>query len=89
MLDTPCSLSWIGSVATTRSRWHLGMLRTTFKTPIRNFYYIVMHIRLKNAGTTYQRTMTAIFHDMMHCEMEHYVDDIVVSQGSMRIMLKY
>ena len=33
---------------------------------------------LKNAGATYQRAMTAIFHDMMHQELEDYVDDIVV-----------
>ena len=33
---------------------------------------------LKNAGATYQWTMTAIFHDMMHQELEDYVDDIVV-----------
>ena len=33
---------------------------------------------LKNAGATYQCTMTAIFHDMMHHELEDYVDDIVV-----------
>ena len=33
---------------------------------------------LKNAGATYQCTMTAIFHDMMHHEKEDYVDDIVI-----------
>ena len=37
-----------------------------------------MPFDLKNAGATYQRTMTSIFHDMMHKEMENYVDDIVV-----------
>ena len=37
-----------------------------------------MPFGLKNAGTTYQRTMTAIFHDMMHQELEDYVDDIVI-----------
>ena len=37
-----------------------------------------MPFSLKNAGATYQRTITAIFHDMMHKEMEDYVDDIVV-----------
>ena len=37
-----------------------------------------MPFGLKNAGATYQRTMTSIFHDMMHEEMEDYVDDIVV-----------
>ena len=37
-----------------------------------------MLVRLKNAGVTYQRTMTAIFHDMMHQEIKDYVDDIVM-----------
>ena len=37
-----------------------------------------MSFDLKNTGATYQRTMTAMFHDMMHQEIEDYVDDIVV-----------
>ena len=53
--------------------------KTTFRIPIGNFYYIVMLFGLKNAGATYQCTMTAIFHDMMHCKLEDYVDDIVVN----------
>ena len=52
--------------------------KTAFRTPIRNFYYTVMPFCLKNAGAMYQRAMTAIFHDMMHRELEDYVDDIVV-----------
>jgi hypothetical protein len=52
--------------------------KNAFCTPVGNFYYTVMPFRLKNAGATYQRTMTAMFHDMMHCEIEDYVDDIVV-----------
>uniref|UniRef100_A0A2N9HZY5 Uncharacterized protein n=1 Tax=Fagus sylvatica TaxID=28930 RepID=A0A2N9HZY5_FAGSY len=52
--------------------------KTAFRTPIGNFYYTVMPFGLKNAGATYQRTMTAMFHDMMHCEIEDYVDDIMV-----------
>ena len=52
--------------------------KTIFKTPIGNFYYTVMPFGLKNAGTTYQWTMTTIFHDMMHQELKDYVDDIVV-----------
>ena len=40
--------------------------KTTFRTPIDNFYYTMMPFGLKNAGATYQRTMTAIFHDIMH-----------------------
>ena len=52
--------------------------KTAFRTPMGNFYYTVMPFGLKNAGATYQRAMTTIFHDMMHQELEDYVDDIVV-----------
>ena len=40
--------------------------KIAFRTPIGNFYYTVMPFGLKNAGATYQWTMTAIFHDMTH-----------------------
>ena len=33
---------------------------------------------LKNAGATYQRAATALFHDMMHKEVEVYVDYMIV-----------
>jgi hypothetical protein len=52
--------------------------KTAFRTPIGNFYYIVMPFGLKNAGAMYQRTMTTIFYDMMYQEIEDYVDDVVV-----------
>ena len=52
--------------------------KTAFRTPIGNFYYTVMPFGLKNASATYQRTMTTIFQDMMHQELEDYTDDIVV-----------
>ena len=52
--------------------------KITFRTLIRNFYYTVMPFVLKNARATYPQTMTAIFHELMHREMEDYVDDIVV-----------
>ena len=52
--------------------------KMAFRTPMGNFYYTVMPFGLKNARATYQQTMTAIFHDMMHKEMEDYVHDIVV-----------
>ena len=37
--------------------------KIALRTPIGNFYYTVMPFGLKNAGATYQRTMTAIFYD--------------------------
>jgi len=40
------------------------------------FCYKVMPFGLKNAGA--MRAMTALFHDMMHEEMEVYVDDMIV-----------
>ena len=52
--------------------------KNAFKTPIKNFYYIVMPFGLKNAGTTYQHTMIIILHNIMHHKMEDYVDNIVV-----------
>ena len=52
--------------------------KTAFKTPIGNFYYTVMPFGLKNANATYQRIITAIFHNMMHRELEDHVNDIVV-----------
>ena len=33
---------------------------------------------MKNAGATYQRAATALFHDMMHKEIKVYVDDMMV-----------
>ncbi|CAL5379960.1 unnamed protein product [Camellia sinensis] len=52
--------------------------KTAFRTPWGNFFDMVMPFGLKNAGATYQRAMTAVFHDMLHHEMEVYVDDLVV-----------
>ena len=34
--------------------------------------------RLKNVGATYQRMATALLHDMMHNEVEVYIDDMIV-----------
>ncbi|XP_058082366.1 uncharacterized protein LOC131230459 [Magnolia sinica] len=38
----------------------------------------VMPFGLKNVGATYQRAMTALFHDMINKEMKVYVDDMIV-----------
>ena len=42
-----------------------------------------MPFRLKNVGDIYQRVATTLFHDMMHRDVEVYVDDMIVkSRGS-------
>ncbi|PKI49916.1 hypothetical protein CRG98_029700 [Punica granatum] len=41
------------------------------------FCYKVMPFGFKNVGPTYQRAMLTLFHDMMHKEIEVYVDDMI------------
>ncbi|NAU72115.1 RNA-directed DNA polymerase, partial [Klebsiella pneumoniae] len=51
---------------------------TAFCTPIGIYCYKVMPFGLKNAGVTYQRAMNFIFDDLIHQQVECYVDDLVV-----------
>ena len=53
------------------------MQNTMFVTLWGTFCYKVMSFGLKNVGATYQRAMVALFHDMMHKEIEVYVDDMI------------
>ena len=54
------------------------MEKTSFITEWGTYCYRVMSFGLKNAGATYQRATTTIFHDMMHRDVEVYVDDMIV-----------
>ena len=51
---------------------------TAFHTPKGIYCCKVMPFRLKNAGATYQRAMQRIFDDILHKNVECYVDDLVV-----------
>ncbi|RDX84580.1 hypothetical protein CR513_34348, partial [Mucuna pruriens] len=62
--------------------------KTTFITFWGTFCYKVMPFGLKNAGATYQREMVTLFHDMMHKEIEVYVDDIIAKSTSSEQHLK-
>ena len=53
------------------------MEKTTFVTMWGTFCYKIMPFNLKNVEVTYQRVMVIIFHDMMHKEIEVYVDDMI------------
>ncbi|RDX83396.1 hypothetical protein CR513_35666, partial [Mucuna pruriens] len=57
--------------------------KTTFITTWRTFYYKVMPFKLKNARATYQRAMVTLFHDMMHKEVEVYVDDMIAKSKTL------
>ncbi|KAL6318447.1 hypothetical protein AAG906_041213 [Vitis piasezkii] len=54
------------------------MEKTSFITEWGTYCYRVMPFGLKNVGATYQRTTTTLFHDMMHIDIEVYVDDMIV-----------
>ncbi|XP_077232198.1 uncharacterized protein LOC143867378 [Tasmannia lanceolata] len=54
------------------------MIKTAFITEWGTYCYKVMPFGLKNAGATYQRAATTLLHDMMHKEVEVYVDDMIV-----------
>ena len=53
------------------------MDKTTFVTQWGTFYYKVMPFGLKNTGATYQRAMVALFNDMIHHEIEVYINDMI------------
>ena len=57
---------------------HKDMTKTTFTMEWGIYCYTIMPFRLKNASATYQRIATALLHDMMHNEVEVYVDDMIV-----------
>ena len=54
------------------------MEKTSFITPWGTYCYKVMPFSLKNAGATYQRVATILLHDLIHKELEVYVDDMIV-----------
>ncbi|XP_070045611.1 uncharacterized protein [Nicotiana tomentosiformis] len=43
-----------------------------------NTFYKMMPFGLKNAGETYMRAMTTISHDMIHKEIEVYMDGVII-----------
>jgi hypothetical protein len=47
------------------------------------FHWVVMTFGLKNAGATYQRIMSLIFHDLLGIILEIYIDDVIVKSDSM------
>jgi hypothetical protein len=51
---------------------------TTFITPFGYFCYIKMLFGLKNVGATYQRCMKVCFKEQIGCNLEVYVDYIMI-----------
>ncbi|KAK4385679.1 hypothetical protein Sango_2691900 [Sesamum angolense] len=51
---------------------------TAFCTPKGIYWYKVMPFGLKNVDTTYQRAIQRIFDDMLHKNVEYYIDYLVL-----------
>ncbi|XP_008229457.1 PREDICTED: uncharacterized protein LOC103328826 [Prunus mume] len=61
---------------------------TAFCNPKGIYCYKVMSFGLKNAGATYQCAMQKIFGDMLHKNVECYVDDLVIKSKRREDLLK-
>ncbi|GJS32362.1 reverse transcriptase domain-containing protein [Tanacetum coccineum] len=62
--------------------------KTTFTCPYGTFAYKRMHFGLCNAPATFQRCMTAIFHELIEDSMEVFMDDFSVFGSSFNHCLK-
>ena len=54
------------------------MTKTTFSTEWGIYCYTIMSFGLRNVGATYQQIAMNLLHDMMHNEVEMYVDDMII-----------
>ena len=59
------------------------MEKTSFITKWVTYYYRVMLFGLENARVTYHRAATTLLNDMMHKDVELYVDDMIVKSRDM------
>jgi hypothetical protein len=53
--------------------------KTAFITPYRVFCYQVMPFGLKYAGATYQRMMQNCLRSQIRCNIQVYIDDVVIT----------
>lgn len=54
------------------------MVKTSFITQWGTYCYMVMPFGLKNASAAYQQAATTLLHDLIHKEVEVYVNDMIV-----------
>ena len=62
----------------------MDKIKTAFIIEWGMYCYKVMAFELKNAGATYQRATTALFYEMMHKEVEVYVDDMMAKSKTQK-----
>ena len=74
-------LSWAVSLGIPKILIVIGDIsKTAFRCPgsLGTFEWLVIPFSLKNVGTTYQKDMNVIFHDMLGHHMEIYIDNIMI-----------
>jgi hypothetical protein len=54
---------------------------TAFFTPFGCFCYAKMPFGLKNVEATYQQCMQSCFREQIRCNLEVYIDDIIIKLG--------
>ncbi|XP_070007619.1 uncharacterized protein [Nicotiana sylvestris] len=85
ILINNCAKHEIGSFMDYYAGYHQILMdeedaeKIAFIMPWGTYCYRIMPFGLKNAGKTYMRVMTTIFHDMIHKEIEVYVDDMIIN----------
>ena len=69
------------------------MEKNSFITPWGTYCYKVMSFGLKNASATYQRAASTLLHDLIHKEVEVYVDNMIMKskdrEGHMLALRKF
>ncbi|XP_070034215.1 uncharacterized protein [Nicotiana tomentosiformis] len=79
-----CAKHEIGSFVDCYAGYHQILMdeedieKTAFIMPWGAYCFRVVPFGLKNAEATYMKAMTTIFHDMIHKEIEVYVDDVII-----------
>src|SRR6266542_698645 len=53
-------------------------IKTSFIKSFGAYCYITMPFGLKNANPTYQRAMQRCLHDQLRCNVEAYIDDVII-----------
>ena len=60
----------------------IDKLKTLFTTEWGIYCYTIMPFGLKNPGATYYRMATTLLYEMIHKEIEVYVDDMMVKSAT-------
>jgi hypothetical protein len=57
-------------------------IKMAFISPFGAYAYTTISFGLKNVGATYQRAIQLCLADQLHCNVEAYVDDVVIKTRS-------